>query len=131
MNCWNRYFDWRTANGIFSKVEYRSVLMDYKFKESEGLPCIQATDGTYYCNADYAIKTKAYSMWEDGRYEIVARDLRESAGKVQIVVELKIKNGVSVDFKIDLEKLALTIGNKDIENLELCGWGFYDSPTDF
>jgi len=22
-------------------------------------------------------------------------------------------------------------GNKDIENLELCGWGFYDHPTDF
>ena len=33
--------------GLFSKVEYRSVFMDYKFKESEGLPCIQATDGTY------------------------------------------------------------------------------------
>ena len=117
--------------GLFSKAEYRSVLMDYKFKESDGLPCIQATDGTYYCNADYAIKTKAYSMWEDGRYETVARDLRESAGKVQIFVELKIKNDVPVDFRIDLEKLASTIGNKDIENLELCGWGFYNSPTDF
>ncbi len=116
---------------FFSKAEYRSVLMDYKFKEIDGLPCIQATDGTYYCNADYAIKTKAYSMWEDGRYENVARDLRESAGRVQIFVELKIKNGVPVDFKIDLVKLASTIGNKDIENLELCGWGFFDSPIEY
>ena len=45
--------------GLFSKVEYRSVLMDYKFKESDGLPCIQATDGTYYCNAAYAIKPQS------------------------------------------------------------------------
>lgn len=33
--------------GIFSKVEYRSVLMDYKFKESDGFSCIQATDGAF------------------------------------------------------------------------------------
>ncbi|MBR3573956.1 MAG: hypothetical protein K6G43_07610 [Lachnospiraceae bacterium] len=117
--------------GIFSKAEYRSVLMDYKFKESDGFPCIQATDGTFYCNAGYAIKTEEYSMWEDGRYAGIAKAFRESEGKVQIAVELKIKNGVPVDFKIDLAKLALTIGNKDIENLELCGWGFYDHPTDF
>ncbi|MCR5104671.1 MAG: hypothetical protein K6B68_09495 [Eubacterium sp.] len=116
--------------GLFSKAEYRSVLMDYKFKESDGFPCIQATDGTYYCNAYYAIKTKEYSMWEDGRYETVARDLRDSAGNFQIVVDLKIKKGVPVDFKIDLKKLASTIGNKDIENLELCAWGFYESPID-
>ncbi len=32
---------------FFSKAEYRSVLMDYKFKESDGFPCIQATDGTF------------------------------------------------------------------------------------
>lgn len=30
--------------------------------------------------------------------------------------------------KIDLHKLASTIGNKDIENLELSGWGFFDHP---
>ena len=81
-------------------------------------------------------KNKLYysSGWyqrEDGRYENVARDLRESAGRVQIFVELKIKNGVPVDFKIDLVKLASTIGNKDIENLELCGWGFFDSPIEY
>ena len=117
--------------GLFSKTEYRSVLMNYRFKESDGLPCIQATDGIYYCNADYAIKTRAYSMWEDGRYERVANDFRSNEGKVQIVVELKMKNGIPVDFKIDLEKLASTIGNKDIENFELSGWGFYDHPIDF
>ena len=117
--------------GLFSKVEYRSVLMDYKFKESDGLPCIQATDGTYYCNAAYAIKTKEYSMWEDGRYARVVKELSESEGRVQIVVELKIKKGVPVDFKIDLAKLASIIGNKDIENFELCGWGFYDYTIDF
>jgi len=46
--------------GIFSKAEYKSVLIDYKFKESDGFPCIQATDGTFYCNASYAIKTEEY-----------------------------------------------------------------------
>ena len=117
--------------GLFQKAEYMSVFMDYKFKEFDGLPCIQATDGTYYCNADYAIKTKAYSMWEDGRYERVANDLRENAGRVKIEVELKMKKGKPVDFKIDLVKLASTIGNKDIENFELSGWGFFDKPVDF
>lgn len=51
--------------GFFLKADYKSVLMDFRFEECEGLPCIQATDGVYYCNADYAIKTKEYSMWED------------------------------------------------------------------
>ena len=40
--------------------------MDYKFKEEDGMPCIQASDGTYYCNADYAIKASAGSMREGG-----------------------------------------------------------------
>ncbi len=117
--------------GLFSKAVYRSVLMDFKFRESDGLPCIQATDGVYYCNAAYAVKTKAYSMWEDGRYERAAKALKEAEGKVKITVELKIKNGIPVDFKIDLEKLASAVGNKDIENFELCGWGFFDKPVDF
>ncbi len=116
--------------GLFSKAEYRSVLMDFKFGESDGLPCIQATDGVYYCNAYYAITTKAYSMWEDGRYERAAKALKEAEGKIRITVELEIKNGIPVDFKIDPKKLASTIGNKDIENFELCGWGFFDKPTD-
>ena len=54
--------------------------MNFKFKEEEGLPCIQASDGRYYCNAYYAVKTKYYSMWEDGRYEKLANDLREAQG---------------------------------------------------
>ena len=116
---------------IFSKAEYKTVLMDFAFKEFEGLPCIQATDGTYYCNADYTIKTRAYSMWEDGRYERLANDLRKAQGNKKISVEIKIKKDKPVDFKIDLVKLASTIGNRDIENLELCGWGFFDHPTDF
>ena len=70
-------------------------------------------------------------MWEDGRYERLADDLRKAQGNKKISVEIKIKKGKPVDFKIDLEKLASTIGNRDIENLELCGWGFYDHPTDF
>ena len=50
--------------GLFSKTEYKTVLMDYRFKEEDGFPFIQA------------------------------------------------------------------IGNKDIESLELLGWGFFDCPTD-
>ena len=116
--------------GLFSKTEYKTVLMDYKFKEEDGLPCIQAYDGTYYCYAYYAIKTKEYSMWEDGRYGKLAQDLKDAQGRFKIPVELKMKKDKPVDFKIDLLKLASTIGNKDIENLELSGWGFFDSPTD-
>lgn len=116
--------------GLFSKPVYKTVIMDYKFKEEDGLPLIQAYDGTYYCNACYAIKTSEYGMWEDGRYEKLALDLKENQGRLKIPVELKIKKDKPVDFKIDLEKLASTIGNKDIENLELSGWGFFDHPTE-
>ena len=116
---------------VFSKAEYQTVIMNFKFKEDKGLPCIQATNGTYYCNAYYTIKTKYYSMWEDGRYEKLANDLREAQGRTLIAVELKMKKGKPIDFKIDLKKLASTIVNLDIENLELIGWGFFDHPTDF
>ena len=105
--------------------------MNFKFKEDEGLPCIQASDGTYYCNAYYTIKTKHYSMWDDGRYEKLANDLREAQGRTLIAVELKMKKDQPVDFKIDLEKLSLTLANPDIRNLELTGWGFFDHPTDY
>lgn len=117
--------------GLFTSKEYKTVIMDYKFKEEDGMPCIQASDGTYYCNADYAIKASAGSMREDGRYEKLVQDLNESQGRLKIPVELVIKKGNPTDFKIDLEKLASTIGNNDIANLELLGWGFYDHPTDY
>jgi len=117
--------------GIFSKPEFKTVLMDFRFKEDEGFPCLQAFDGTYYCNADYAIKTSEYGMWEDGRYEKVKETFLNAQGRIRIEVELKIKKGKPVDFKIDLSRLAQTLGNKDIENLELAGWGFFDQPTDF
>ena len=48
-----------------------------------------------------------------------------------IAIELKMKKGIPIDFKIDLKKLAATIVNPDIENLELIGWGFFDHPTDY
>ncbi|MBR0401873.1 MAG: hypothetical protein IJH73_05120 [Lachnospiraceae bacterium] len=116
--------------GLF-KAEYETVIMNFKFKEDDGLPCIQASNGVYYCNAYYAIKTRHYSMWEDGRYENLADDLRRAQGHTVIPVELKMRRGVPVDFKIDLTKLAAAVGNGDIENLELTGWGFFDHPTDF
>ena len=52
--------------GLFTSKEYKTVIMDYKFKEEDCMPCIQASDGTYYCNADYAIKASAGSMREGG-----------------------------------------------------------------
>ena len=70
-------------------------------------------------------------MWEDGRYEKLANDLREAQGRTLIAVELKMKKGKPIDFKIDLKKLASTIVNLDIENLELIGWGFFDHTKDF
>ena len=116
--------------GLF-KADYETVSMNFKFKEDEGLPCIQASNGVCYCNAYYTIKTKHYSMWEDGRYEKLANDLREAQGRKAIPVELKMRRGEPVDFKIDLAKFASAVGNGDIENLELTGWGFFDHPTDF
>ena len=117
--------------GLFSKTEYKTVMMNFRFKEDDELPCIQAWYGTYYCNAYYTIKTREYSMWEDGRYEKLAKDLMESQGRIQIPVELKIKKGAPTDFRIDLAGFASAIGNRDIENLELTGWGFFDHPTDY
>ncbi|MBR1797814.1 MAG: hypothetical protein IJ757_07375 [Clostridiales bacterium] len=117
--------------GLFTKAEYKTVLMDFKFLEDDGLPCIQAYDGTYYCNAFYTIITREYSMWEDGRYKKLAEDLSNAQGNMKIAVELKYKKGKPVDFKIDLHKLASSLGNPDCENLELTGWGFYDHPTEF
>ena len=76
---------------LFSKAKYQTAIMNFKFKEDEGLPCIQASDGTYYCNAYYTIKTKHYSMWDDGRYEKLANDFREAQGRTLIAVELKMK----------------------------------------
>ena len=90
----------------------------------------EESNGVYYCNAYYAIKTRHYSMWEDGRYEKLADDLRRAQGRTGIPVELKMRKGEPVDFKIDLTKLAAAVGNGDIENLELTGWGFFDHPTD-
>ena len=38
-----------------------------------------------------------------------------------------MKKGNPIDFKIDLARLAATIGNTDIaDNMELLGWGFND-----
>lgn len=95
------------------------------------LPFIQAYDGTYYCNAGYAVKTLENSMYEDERYEKLVQALTESQGRLKIPVELAFKKDKPTDFKIDLAKLASTIGNIDIESLELLGWGFFDCPTDF
>lgn len=116
--------------GLFTKPEYKTVYMDYVFSEVDDLPCIQASDGTYWCNAFYAIKTREYSMWEDGRYDKLAADLREAQGRLKIPVQLKIKKDKPVDFKIDLAELVSLTGNRDILNLELSGWGFYDHPVE-
>ena len=119
---------------IFSKAQYETVLMDFKFAETEGLPMIQAygmIDGQmYYCNAGYSIKTKYYAMWEDGRYSGIARDLEQAAGRRKIEVILKIKKGKVADFKIDLERLGVIIGNPDIIALELDAWGLYDHEVE-
>ena len=119
---------------IFSKAEYESVLMDFKFAETDDLPTIQAygmADGQmYYCNAVYSIRTKYYAMWEDGRYRAIASDLYQAAGRTKIEVILKKKKGEVEDFRIDLERLAETIGNPDINALELGGWGLYDHEVE-
>lgn len=118
--------------GLFSKTEYETLLMDYRFFETDGLPCIEAYGDVFgqirYCNAGYAIKTSAYSMWTDGRYEKMAEDLRQCQRYRKIEVMIKIRKSIPVDFRIDLERLADTIGNPDIVNLELAGWGFNTEP---
>ena len=119
---------------IFSKSEYETMLMDFKFAETDDFPTIQAygmVDGKmYYCNATYSIRTRYYAMWEDGRYSGIASALYKAAGRVKIEVILKRKKGELVDFKIDLERLAETVGNPDIKALELDGWGLYDHETE-
>ena len=69
-------------------------------------------------------------MWEDGRYSGIASALYKAAGRVKIEVILKRKKGELVDFKIDLERLAETVGNPDIKALELDGWGLYDHEVE-
>ena len=46
-----KVIDYQGWKNVFLKAEYQTVIMNFKFKKEEGLPCIQASDGRYYCNA--------------------------------------------------------------------------------
>ena len=66
-------------------------------------------------------------MYDDGRYDRLINDFNNMQGRLKIEVDIKMKKGNPVDFKIDLARLAATIGNTDIaDNMELLGWGFND-----
>ncbi|MBP5413966.1 MAG: hypothetical protein ILN61_01825 [Lachnospiraceae bacterium] len=67
-------------------------------------------------------------MYDDGRYEKLINDLDNGQGRLKIEVDIKMKKGLPVDFKIELARLASIIGNPDVVNLELLGWGFNDKP---
>ena len=118
--------------GLFSKPEYKTVYLDYKFYERDGLPCIEAFGDVFgekkYCTASYTVKTSEHSMWEDGRYDKLAEKLRANQGQLKIEVMIKMKKEMPVDFKIDLNRLAATVGDPNILHLELAGWGFSDKP---
>ena len=66
--------------------------------------------------------------YDDGRYEKLLNDLDNGQGRLKIEVDIKTKKGLPVDFKIELARLASIIGNLDVVNLELLGWGFNDKP---
>lgn len=116
--------------GLFSKANYEKVLLDYRINVTDKLPCIEAYGEVFgqtkYCYACYAIKD--ISMYDDGRYEKLINDLYNGQGRLKIEVDIKMKKGLPVDFKIELARLASTIGNSDVVNLELLGWGFNDKP---
>lgn len=119
--------------GLFSKPEYQPILLDYRFGETDGcFPCIEAYGDVFgqmkYCGAYYEISTRAIDMYKDGRYQKMVNDFRDKQGKQKIEVLIKLKKGKPVGFKIDLERLSETIGNPDIVNLGLLGWGFNDTP---
>ncbi len=67
------------------------------------------------------------SMYDDGRYDRLINDCNNMQGRLKIEVDIKMKKGNPIDFKIDLARLAATIGNTDIaDNMELLGWEFND-----
>ncbi|MBR6985442.1 MAG: hypothetical protein IKH75_18310 [Ruminococcus sp.] len=116
--------------GLFAKPEYETVILDYRAAVTDDFPCIEAYGDVFgqtkYCNACYGLKD--LSMYDDGRFDKLMNDLKNSQGRLRIGVDIKMKNGSPVDFKIDLEHLAETVGNPDITKLELIGWGFNDEP---
>ena len=117
---------------LFSKPEYLPVLMDYRFGETDVFPCIEAYGDVFgqmkYCEACYEIKTRAFDMYDDGRYEKMVKDFQSAQGKQKIEVLIKMKKGKPVGFKIDLARLSETIGNPDITNMDILVWGFNDTP---
>ncbi len=120
--------------GLFTKAEYKRILLDYRFADDDKYPCIEAYGDVFgktkYCNTIYAI-TDA-SMYDDGRYDRLINDFNNMQGRLKIEVDIKMKKGNPVDFKIDLARLAATIGNADIaDNMELLGWGFNDESDIF
>ena len=118
--------------GLFSKPEYKTIYLDYRFFEPDELPCIEAFGDVFgekkYCTAFYDVKFSERSMWEDGRYEKLAEVLRVNQGQLKIEVMIKMKKDRPVDFKIDLDRLAAAVGDPNIVNLELSGWKFGDEP---
>ena len=118
--------------GLFAKTEYLAILMDYRFGETDNLPCIEAYGDflgqTLYCDAYYGLKTRAIDMYDDGRYEKMVQDFQKGQGKQKIEVRIKMKKGKPVDFKIDPDHLSAAIGNPDILNLDLLGWGMNHQP---
>ncbi|MCR5607435.1 MAG: hypothetical protein K6G26_00030 [Lachnospiraceae bacterium] len=112
--------------GMFSHNDYKTYKCLFRFYEYLGFPTIQAYGvinyKMRYFSADYAIKTLHHSMWEDGRYDKLAEDLKKAEGKTEIEVLVKMKDEEPDKFKIDLKKFGEAIGNSDIENFELSGY---------
>ncbi|MBQ1564537.1 MAG: hypothetical protein IIZ82_00270 [Clostridia bacterium] len=118
--------------GLFAKPEYQFVPMNYRIMETDGILLLEAYGEVLgqmkYCSILYNVKTSSYDMYDDGRFDKLMEALQSRQGKQRIEVLIKIKRGKPVDFKIDLEHLAATVGNADILNLERAGWGLNDKP---
>ena len=116
--------------GIFSKSEYQTIYLDYKFALLDNLPVIEAYGDVFgkmkYCHACYEITKRA--MFQDDRNNILIQDLDRHQHTTKLAVTVKIKDNVPKDFKIDLNQLADSIGNPDAVYLELMAWGFNDAP---
>lgn len=64
-------------------------------------------------------------MYRNGDFEKIIELLKNTAGKT-VKVTVKVKNGVSKDFKLDINSLAEAYNNERFKSLLLLGWGLND-----
>lgn len=117
---------------FFTKPTYEEIELPFIFdNNSEDLNAdlisIEAYGNVFgqlkYCYASYSLKES--KMYDNGDYEQIINQLKQSAGKT-VKVTVKIKKGIPKGFKIDVNSLAEAYGDVRFKALELVVWGFND-----